>query len=330
MQGIVLQSTASFHVASDVAGCLAGWGGGVIIKSGNATSDVTGVALAHVTGPIASRRPNSRLWYSADIQVPQGPYYVTIGSSGAVLTEIYRVYRDEAQALTTAILHTIDGGFTALSSTVPGLNTLSIPVPSRLYTAYLDNPRPLEGRRIAVKDLFDLAGIHTGGGNRAYFNTYPARTQTAVAIQRLVDQGGIIVARAKTSTFANGETATADWVDQMCPFNPRGDGYQQPSSSSSGPGAAIAAYDWLDNTIGSDTGCSIICPAGAQGVFGMRPTHGAISLTGAIPMMPDMDTAGFFSRDAVKGRDFSKGWYGDRFGNYTVLPKVSAVIFLVS
>lgn len=230
--------------------------------------------------------------------------------------------------MTTAVIHTTDGGFTALSSTVPGLNTLSIPVPSRLYTAYLDNPRPLEGRRIAVKDLFDLAGIHTGGGNRAYFNTYPARTETAVAIQKLVDQGGIIVARAKTSTFANGETATADWVDQMCPYNPRGDGYQQPSSSSSGPGAAIAAYDWLDNTIGSDTGCSIICPAGAQGVYGMRPTHGAISLTGAIPMMPDMDTAGVFSRDAVKGRDFVKGWYGDRFDTYETLPKVSGIRFV--
>ncbi|OCF30351.1 hypothetical protein I316_07995 [Kwoniella heveanensis BCC8398] len=253
--------------------------------------------------------------------IPQGPYYATIGSSGAVLTEIYRLYKDEAQALTTAVIPTVDGGFTALSANVPGLNTLSIPVPSRVYTAYLDNPRPLEGRRIAVKDLYDLAGIHTGGGNRAYQNIYPPRTATAFSMQRLIDQGGIIVARAKTSTFANGETATADWVDQMCPFNPRGDGYQQPSSSSSGPGAAIAAYDWLDNTIGSDTGCSIICPAGAQGVFGMRPTHGAIDLTGVIPMMPDMDTAGFFSRDAVKGRDFSKGWYGDRFGNYTSLPK---------
>lgn len=66
-------------------------------------------------------------------------------------------------------------------------------------------------------------------------------------------KGAVIVGRVKTSQFANGESATADWVDQMCPFNPRGDGYQQPQSSSSGPGAAAAAYDWLDHTIGSDT-----------------------------------------------------------------------------
>jgi Asp-tRNA(Asn)/Glu-tRNA(Gln) amidotransferase A subunit family amidase len=54
----------------------------------------------------------------------------------------------------------------------------------------------------------------------------------------------------------------------------------------------------------------------------MRPTHGRLSLDGVMPMAPVMDTAGFFSRDAVKGRDFSKGWYGDLFANYTELPQV--------
>jgi hypothetical protein len=68
------------------------------------------------------------------------------------------------------------------------MNTLSIPVPSRLYTLNLTNSRPLEGRRIAVKDIYDIAGLKTGCGNRAYFNTYPARQTSAVAIQRLIDQ----------------------------------------------------------------------------------------------------------------------------------------------
>lgn len=68
------------------------------------------------------------------------------------------------------------------------MNTISIPVPSRLYTAYVENPRPLEGRRVAVKDLFDMAGLRTGAGNRAYWNTYPPRDVSAVAVQRLIDQ----------------------------------------------------------------------------------------------------------------------------------------------
>jgi Asp-tRNA(Asn)/Glu-tRNA(Gln) amidotransferase A subunit family amidase len=54
----------------------------------------------------------------------------------------------------------------------------------------------------------------------------------------------------------------------------------------------------------------------------MRPTHGAITLEGVMPLQPALDTAGFFARDAVTGRDFSKGWYGDRFENYTSFPTV--------
>lgn len=50
---------------------------------------------------------------------------------------------------------------------------------------------------------------------------------------------------------------TADWVDQFSPFNPRGDGYNDPSTSSAGSGAAAGAYDWVDVTIGSDSGGSV-------------------------------------------------------------------------
>ena len=167
--------------------------------------------------------------------------------------EIYRMYKDEQQAFSAATIKTSGDSFVDLAVPVPGLNTISIPVPSRLYTLYLPDPRPLEGRRVAVKDIFDIEGLRTGGGSRAYWNTYPPRAASAFSVQQLVNQGAILVGRTKCSQFANGESATADWVDQMCPFNPRGDGYQQPSSSSSGSGAAIAAYPWLDYTIGSDT-----------------------------------------------------------------------------
>ncbi|MFW2516840.1 amidase family protein, partial [Aliarcobacter butzleri] len=80
----------------------------------------------------------------------------------------------------------------------------------------------------------------------------------------------------KASQFANGEVATADWVDYHAPFNPRGDGYRDASSSSSGAGASIASYEWLDLAIGSDTGGSIRGPATVQGLFGNRPTHGLV------------------------------------------------------
>jgi Asp-tRNA(Asn)/Glu-tRNA(Gln) amidotransferase A subunit family amidase len=63
-------------------------------------------------------------------------------------------------------------------------------------------------------------------------------------------------------------------VDYLAPFNARGDGYQDPGSSSAGPGAAIDAYSWLDIALGTDSGGSIRIPADLNGVYGNRPSHG--------------------------------------------------------
>jgi hypothetical protein len=169
----------------------------------------------------------------------------------------------------------------------------------------------LSGYRVAIKDLYDIKGIKTSGGSRDYFKLYPEATENAYSVQKLIDLGAIIVGKVKLSQFANGESATADYVDYHGAFNPRGDGYQQPSSSSAGSGAAEAAYDWLDFTVGSDTGCSVRCPANAQGLFGIRPTWNAISLKGAIPMSASMDTAGYFARDAHLFKIFGDAWYSN-------------------
>ena len=115
----------------------------------------------------------------------------------------------------------------------------------------------------------------------------------------------------KTSQFANGETATADWVDYHSPFNPRGDGYQDPSSSSSGPGAGEGSYPWLDLGLGSDTGGSIRGPSQVQGLFGNRPSHGLVDLTGVMPLAPQLDTSGFLTRDPILWAEAAKVLYAD-------------------
>jgi Asp-tRNA(Asn)/Glu-tRNA(Gln) amidotransferase A subunit family amidase len=100
--------------------------------------------------------------------------------------------------------------------------------------------------------------------------------------------GTVVVSHQKASLFANGETATADWVDYQSPFNPRGDGYQDPSSFSSGAGASVGSHLWLDLALGSDTGGSIRGPSEVQGL-----------LAGVMPLAPELDTAGFLTRDPV-------------------------------
>lgn len=82
--------------------------------------------------------------------------------------------------------------------------------------------------------MYDIAGLKTSVGNRPWFHLYPEKNTTAVAVQHLIDLGAIIVGKTRTSQFADGESPTADWVDYHDPFNPRGDGYMDPSSSSAG------------------------------------------------------------------------------------------------
>lgn len=150
---------------------------------------------------------------------------------------------------------------------------------------------------------------------------------TAVAVQRLIDLGGIIIGKTRTSQFANGESPTIDWVDYHDPFNPRGDGYQDPSSSSAGAGSAESSYDWVDFNIGSDTGGSIRAPAGVSGIFGNRPSQGAINLTGVLSMSPEMDTGAFVARTAKDFATYGKAWYGANpmFKSYKSFP--SSIIY---
>lgn len=254
-----------------------------------------------------------------DITVPNGPYFVSSNCTHIKFYQVYRVYRDYTNSFMYGIVPTEDGIYEAVHANIVNDNTPTIAVPSRLYYTITEQ-QPLAGMRIAVKDIYDIVGTKTGGGNRAYFELYPIVNKTAFSIQRLIDQGAILVGKVKTAQFANSEMATADWVDYQCPFNPRGDGYQQPQASSSGSAASIAAYSWLDIAIGADTGGSVRQPAGRQGLYGIRPSHDAISLDGVIPLCSVLDTAGFLVRDAISLNTFAKVWYADRFISYSKFP----------
>ncbi|KAG4431663.1 hypothetical protein IFR05_012846 [Cadophora sp. M221] len=252
-------------------------------------------------------------------ELPAGPYFMST-STGEVY-QAYRLYSDVQGAFTEGLKPNADGTFSILSASVNGVQSVTIGVPSKLYFTKTA-AKPLAGVRVGIKDIYDIAGVKTSCGNRAYFDLYPERSKTATAVQNLIDAGAIVVGKMKTSQFANGESATSDWVDYHCPFNPRGDGYQDPSSSSSGPGAGIAAYEWLDLTLGSDTGGSIRGPSGVNGCYGNRPSTGLVSLDNTMPLSPDMDTAGFLVRDPLLWHTAAKAMYKENINsNFTSFPK---------
>lgn len=108
------------------------------------------------------------------------------------------------------------------------------------------------GLRVAVKDIFQIRGIRTSLCNRSYYDLYPQATETAGCIEILIQAGAIIVGTTKLASFAASEEPL-ECVDFQAPWNPRADGYQSPAGSSSGSGAAIASYPWLDIATGSDS-----------------------------------------------------------------------------
>lgn len=249
--------------------------------------------------------------------LPLGPYFLD-ASNGQVF-QAWRLYSDFTGAFTETLFGSSDGTYSVLPANVPGQN-LAVAVPSRLYYTRTA-AKPLAGVRLGVKDIYDIAGVKTSNGNRAWYHFYPPANVTAVAVQNLIDAGAIVIGKMKTSQFANGETATADWVDYHEPFNPRGDGYQDTSSSSSGPGAGMGAYDWIDITIGSDTGGSIRGPSGVQGLFGNRPSHGLVSLDGVMPLSPDLDTAGLLVRDPALWTIANQALYKSNLMMYNSMPQ---------
>ena len=237
---------------------------------------------------------------SPSTPIPPGPYLL---SATGALYQPYRLYSDTQGAFTQPLvpLSGANGRYSALPATVAGIVSPGIAVPSRLY--YVKTlEKPLAGVRTGIKDIYDIAGLQTSDGNRAFYGLYPPRNATALVVQRLIDAGAVLVGKMKTSQFANGELATADWVDYHEPFNPRGDGYQDTSSSSAGAGSGIGSYPWLDLALGSDTGGSIRGPSQVQGVYGNRPTHGIVSLQGAMPLAPQLDTAGYLYGDLLTTR----------------------------
>ncbi|KAI0337273.1 amidase signature enzyme [Trametopsis cervina] len=240
--------------------------------------------------------------------IPNGPYLVDPPTGN--IYEAWRLYSDTNGACLYGTIPDGKGGYKQLPAHIDGDASQSVAVPSRLYFTP-STQKPLAGKRLAVKDIFDIAGTKTSCGNRAFYDLYPAKTKTGPAIQRLIDGGAIVVCKTFPSQFANGETATDDWVDFHAPYNPRGDGYQDGSSSSTGSGVSVASYDWLDYAVGSDTGGSMRGPAGANGVYGNRPSHGAVALDDVMPLSTELDTAGIFARDAKTWKAAGDWWYKD-------------------
>ena len=170
--------------------------------------------------------------------------------------------------------------------------------------AFLPGPRateagvpggPLSGLSFAAKDLFDVAGHVTGGGNPAWAaGRAPAETH-AWAVARLLGAGADLAGKTITDEVSLGILGENAFFGT--PRNSAAPGHV-PGGSSSGSAAAVAA-GLVDTALGTDTGGSVRVPASFCGLYGIRPSHGRLPLDGMMAQAPSSDTTGWFARDAA-------------------------------
>ena len=170
--------------------------------------------------------------------------------------------------------------------------TSSSAVPEGIFLARpADADAAPSGPRLAVKDLFDTAGLTTTYGSILFAEHVPREDAEAV---RLAEAAGYVnVGKTNLHEFAYGTTSENPHFGTVP--NPLAPG--RLAGGSSGGSAAALAAGLADAALGSDTGGSIRIPAACCGVTGFKPTYGLVPLDGCFPLAPTFDHAGPMARD---------------------------------
>jgi amidase len=150
---------------------------------------------------------------------------------------------------------------------------------------------PLADLTVVVKDMYDVAGSRTGGGNPGWLAEQKPATRNAAVVEQILAAGAIITGKTICDEFFYSITGVN--AHYGTPRNLRAPG-RLPGGSSSGSAAACGA-NACDFAIGSDTAGSVRIPASFNGLYGLRPTHGRIDLAGAMAMAPSFDVGGWFA-----------------------------------
>jgi amidase len=157
--------------------------------------------------------------------------------------------------------------------------------------------RPLLGIPIIVKDNINTTGMATTAGSWALAGSTP---DDAFIAAQLKAAGAIIIGKANLSEWANfrSSPSSSGWSGIGDQTNNPYVLDRNPCGSSSGSGA-VAAADLAVAAVGTETDGSIVCPSGANGVVGIKPTLGLWSRAGVVPISADQDTAGPMARNVT-------------------------------
>jgi aspartyl-tRNA(Asn)/glutamyl-tRNA(Gln) amidotransferase subunit A len=145
---------------------------------------------------------------------------------------------------------------------------------------------PLHGVPVALKDLFDTAGVRTTAGSGVFKDRVPQ--QDAEVVRRLRAAGAVLLGKLNMHEFAYGGTSVATYFGAVHnPWNP-----DRIAGGSSGGSAAAVAAELCYGALGSDTGGSVRQPAAYCGIAGLKPTYGRVSTRGVVPLSWSLDHVG--------------------------------------
>jgi aspartyl-tRNA(Asn)/glutamyl-tRNA(Gln) amidotransferase subunit A len=152
---------------------------------------------------------------------------------------------------------------------------------------------PLHGVPVSLKDLIDVAGVRTTAASGQLLDNVAA--EDAEIVRRLRQAGAVLVGKTNLHEFAYGGSTL---VGYFGPTHNPWDLARTTGGSSGGAAAAVAA-GLCQAAIGSDTAGSVRLPATLCGVVGMKPTYGAVSTRGVLPLSWSYDTLGPITRSAA-------------------------------
>ncbi len=144
----------------------------------------------------------------------------------------------------------------------------------------------------AAKDVINIKGQKTGCGNPSWEKKQQACGKHALCIEQLLSSGASLVGKTITGEFCSGSTGVNHFYGL-----PKNIKYPKrvPGGSSSGS-ASVVAENLVDFSLGTDSAGSVRIPASFCGLYGMRPSHGLISLDGVKTFVPSFDTVGFIAK----------------------------------
>src|SRR5487761_1695925 len=247
-----------------------------------------------VTQPLLNRYPARMPDFQISSELTSGIPGTRIDIASSTLAELRRAMTVGGLTATAITQRCLD----RIAAANPALGAVIAVTPDVLDQAAASDAalragRPrgaLEGIPVLVKDNVQVAGMPTTAGSPALLSAEP---DDAFLVARLREAGAVIIGKANLSEWANfrsphstsgwstlgGQTANPHALDR------------NPSGSSSGSAAGVAAA-LAPIAVGTETDGSVVCPASACGIVGLKPTNGLISRRGIVPISPVQDTAG--------------------------------------